>query len=142
MLASWLLSAFHLAHSASTLNFCSWTLLPQRLIPTQPAISALCPLPSFLVPSSFVFSSSSSSLAPRPRPLMVWSNVLVMFSLLLPLPALDSSRRLWLYSPYIYNKHLPLRHTLEHSCPCFICLGSVTLPWLLSTCLLRLSSKD
>lgn len=43
-----------------------------------------------------LLSLSSHSL--HPTPLMVWSNLLATFSLLLSLPALDSSRCLWLCS--------------------------------------------
>lgn len=67
--------------------------LPHLPFLYNPAISAMfsCFVSLFLLSSSLLFLSCS--------PLMVWSILLAMFSLLLcSLPALDSSRCPWLYS--------------------------------------------
>jgi hypothetical protein len=70
----------------------------------------------FLSPPLFLSHSPS----PHLSPLMAQFSLLVMFSLLLSLPAPDASRGLRLYSPSHLHKNLPSNRTSEWSCPYFI----------------------
>lgn len=53
---------------------------------------------------------------------MAQFSLLVMFNLLFPLPALDSSGWLWLHVSHIYKKNL-LNYTLEKPRPRFVQAG-------------------
>lgn len=50
----------------------------------------------------------------HPKPSMIQSNLLAIFTLQLSLPALDCSRCFCWSVHYNYNKNIPLNHTLEN----------------------------
>lgn len=73
---------------------------PAISLPSASEFPAILPMPSLLVPPSLlVLLALSSFLAQHPTHLMTWSSLLTMFTLLLSLSALDSSRCLWIFSP-------------------------------------------
>lgn len=78
----------------------SRALLTQLLIPLQPTIFAIRslgpPFVFFYCPPLVSFACSLSTPSPQP---MAWSSLLLIFSVLLSLPALGSSRGPWLYPP-------------------------------------------